>query len=490
MYKDKTETIIKFYEELQESGKDSKVDDIKMLVKKCKWIPFVDKSTNKYGFFNYKQKIAVDGFSEALFIRQAQRYLGNSIPRESTKSLLDEAVTVYNVTHNPFESRNFYYLGEEDELSQVFRMNEVRPSVYREKLEDKVGDETIDLLLRSIRKNDENWIDGFSFMEIILAWQTFHNEKVIAVPCIYSKDRGMGKTTWLKVGEYLYSQTGATHYATINKAGGANANQWGDAEQDARVILYDDVPNNPKIVEELASELKAKATDGGKRLISIKGGGMILSNASNYAMTTNYLSAIPLDEGDRDRRIYPIHVMADDYSVEEMNIIKHLDMPISGQNNLDDTRFPIIQKMLNHLYHVYNKTRESKEAKFMLMKQVPSNSLKSRIAQSTISPKKLFPILVNKAKDLKSLVLTLNESYNADFSFLSLDSHAIVGEIKGRKYLFLKSKGITSLGIILANRKSTATQIYNQFFKNDYEFKMWNIGNGKSSKAIKLPLNN
>jgi hypothetical protein len=491
MYRDKTREIIEFYEDLQDSGAN-KTDDIKMLVKRNGWIPFRNKATGKFGFFNYKEKIVEDGFSESFFISQAQKFLGNSIPKESINSLIDDSITIFRITHNPFEQRNLYYLSKYDKTSQIYRLNEIRYSKYREQLKDEIGDSTIDLMLRSIRKNDEHWFNGFSLTEIIIAWQTFHNEKIMAIPCIYSKDRGMGKTTWLMVGEYLYDQSGVSHYNTINM-GEANANQWGNAEENTRVILYDDVPNDSKTVKELSAKLKANATRAGDKLVNIKGGGMVLSNASNFAVTTNHLQSIPLDEdedggSDDDRRLHPIHVKADDYTQEEMNIIKRLDIPMSGQRGKEDKHYPLIQQMLNHLYHVYNKTKDDKEIYYILTKEVPSSKFKSRVAQGSTPTKNLFPVLTNRATSLDELVESLNENFNSNFNFLKDTDYCVVSQIQGKWNLSLKTKGLSALGAILIGQGSTAQQVYNKFFQNSYEFKIQGVGNNKTARCVRFPM--
>ena len=42
-----------------------------------------------------------------------------------------------------------------------------------------------------MREGDEHNFEGFSLLEIIVAFQTFHTSKVMAVPWLISKDRGI-----------------------------------------------------------------------------------------------------------------------------------------------------------------------------------------------------------------------------------------------------------------------------------------------------------
>jgi hypothetical protein len=498
VYKEKTDEIIAFYDELDattpENTQKTTTDprDVRVLVKRDKWIPIQDLSTGKFRLFNYKNKILhASSFNEQSFISHVQRIQNNALSKEGIRSMIEDAIPVFGVAHNPFESRNFYYENEYDAISKTYRLNETRPTEYRKKLQNKIGDEVIDLMLRSIRKNDEIWLEGFCLTEIILAWQTFHSSKIMAIPCIYSKDRGIGKTTWLMVGEYLYDKSNKVpHYCTINM-GDENALQWGDSEANMRVVLYDDVPNDEKIVKKLSGKIKANATRTGDRLVNIKGKGQVYSNAFNSAITTNHLMAIPLDNGMDDRRIHPIHVRKDDYTLEELEIIGNLDLPMSGERNNEDgsfKHFPLIQKMLDHLYYVYLHTKESKKVKFTLLKEVPDSKFKNRIAQGTVSTKKLFPVLVNGANDLESLISSLNANFNSDFGFLKDSDYCIVSLIQGKWCLSLKNKGLVSLGTVLLRQGLTAQQVYNQLFQHDYEFKIQGIGDRKTAKCVRFPM--
>jgi hypothetical protein len=454
-------------------------------------MPIVELETNTYGFYNTKEKhIHVTGLNEKNFFRICDRLIAeDTFKLQNANDILDKvAVLVREVTYNPFESRNFI-LADKKSKSIEYIVNSIQYSEYHDKLKPIKGDKDIDLMLKSIRLNDETWINNeFVFTEVIFAWQFFHTSKVMAIPCLYG-GQGLGKTTLSMAGEYLYARKKGTpkHIETINVAEKAAA-QWGDPELFARLITYDDVPADRQIVGELSSKIKSLATRDGIRLVNIKGKGMVESNYFNIAITTNNIDGIPLDRSNGgDRRVYPVHIKAEDWSPDEVGQIKQLEIPISGNR---DRYYPIIQKILNHLYYVYQSTKDIKEVNEYLFKRVPSTTFKNEVITGTSSRGKLFPLVVATSKNLDTMITKLSNDFDTSFEFLRDENNADIISIRGNYFLNLKSNGLVELGKALDKREATAISIYNRFFKKDYDFKVGRVANNKTAKCIRFPMRN
>jgi hypothetical protein len=342
-------------------------------------------------------------------------------------------------------------------------------------------------MLKSIRLNDETWINNeFVFTEVIFAWQFFHTSKVMAIPCLYG-GQGLGKTTLSMAGEYLYHQKGHKHITTVNVAS-KNAAQWGDHELFARLVTYDDIPANKQIVEEVSSTIKSISTRDGSRSVNIKGKSKVESNSFNIAITTNNIDGIPIDKSTgEDRRLYPVHIKAEDWSPDEVEQIKQLEIPISGNR---DKYYPLIQKILNHLYYVYQQTRDNREVQEYLLKKVPMTAFKARVITGTSNKKKLFPNIVSTSSNMNDLIASLSDNFDASFDFLRDRENATIIKVRGNYFLSLNSKGLVLLGTAIDNQKGTAISVFNRHFKKEYEFKVQKVEGRSNEKCIRFPMKN
>ena len=444
----------------------------------------LEKISPQYGLFHIKKSyLAVKGINKEAFKTVVGAELQRVINVDDLDFLITFSVKINKITKNPFLYENFYL--ESDHYDDMgYLLNEIRYSKYHRNLACEVADEDVLLLLKSIRQNDELSFNGFSLTEIIIAWQTFHSQKVMSIPCIYSEDRGVGKTTIALAGGYLYDKSEDTFFENVNMGDGEKA-KWGDYEVGTRTVVFDDVPNDTKIVDMLTKRVKSSATNAGDIKANKKGGGMITTNAYNQTITTNSIHAIPLDDL-RDRRIHPINVHIDDYTEDELKQIEKMNIPMSGAR---DKYYPIMQKILNHLFFVYKNTLDNGTINKILQKEVPTTRFKVEVATRKASQHRRFESLVLYAKSLSELIKDLNDEYARDddyFDFLNNPEYAEISTVRNSYYLNLKTDGLIKLGMLFSNETLSANKVHFEYFKGK-PFKAQKV-NGENKRCIRFEM--
>jgi len=393
------------------------------------------------------------------------------------------SVEIDRITKNPFEYRDFY---KESDYYKGLNLNNIRYSKYQREVKPIKGDKDIDLILKSIRINDEIVINDFSLTEIIIAHQTFHATKIMAIPCLFSEDRGVGKTTLALAGGYLYDKSEDSYFKNINMGDGQKA-QWGDYEIGTRTVVFDDIPNDNKIVEPLVARIKSSATSSGDITANKKGGGMVRTNSYNQALTTNSIYGIPLDDI-RDRRVHPINIHASDFTDEELTEIKMLNIPMSGAR---DKHYPIIQKILNHLCYVYEKTKDNGLVNEYINKELPNTKFKTEVAKRKASVHRRFEVILLNAKSMDSLIDELSDEYAEEksfFYFLNNLEYAEIAKVRNKYYLHLKSDGLVSVGRLFSDDGFSAKKVAFEYFKSK-EFKQFKV-NGKNHRCVRFEMKN
>jgi hypothetical protein len=348
------------------------------------------------------------------------------------------------------------------------------------------GDKDIDLILKSIRINDEVNINNFSLTEIIIAHQTFHTTKIMAIPCLFSEDRGVSKTTLALAGGYLYDKSEDSYFKNINMGDGQKA-QWGDYEIGTRTVVFDDIPNDNKIVEPLIARIKSSATSAGDITANKKGGGMVRTNSYNQALTTNSIYGIPLDDI-RDRRVHPINIHASDFTDEELMAIKMLNIPMSGAR---DKHYPIIQKILNHLSYVYEETKENGLINEYINKELTNTKFKTEVAKRKASVHRRFEVILLNTKSMGSLINELADEYAEEktfFNFLNNSEYSEVAKVRNKYYLHLKTEGLVSIGRLFNDDNLSAKKVAFEYFKSK-EFKQFKV-NGNNARCIRFEMKN
>ena len=346
-------------------------------------------------------------------------------PKDSL-SIIKSAIALCGYIHtlsaNPFLDSGFIIINDQDVI-----YNTIRKSQYFYNLEAIEATGLAKLSLFALRANDDITHGGFSFIEIILAWQIFHNKKIMAIPCLYGKERGLGKTTLLSIGDMLYLDS------TVEVINSADTQllKWGDIRDGKRIVIYDDVPNHKATVSMLSKQIKSDATQFSSKTVNIKGGGIKQTNALNQGITTNYIGSIPLDFED-DRRIYPIEITKDCYTDEELLILARDVPPISKDNQ--GNRF--FQNVLNHCLFLYESTKDDAQLHSFLNKRVPLSSFKREVIRRK-SPKNTYFISIlenansfeQMLEDLEKYIVQDNDSnclqflMNEEIVNISLTSH-------------------------------------------------------------------
>ena len=411
-----------------------------------------------------------------------QTILKAEIKNDELNELLVETQSINRLSSNPFELSGLVGQGSRQVL-KAMDLNVNTMSIYHDKLTPKKSTSTVDLLLKSIRINDSIKFDGITLIEIIVAFQAFHNKKVMATPIVYSPDRGVGKTLLVSVGGYLYENS---PYSLINMGQGANATQWGDPFLDKRVAIYDDIPDDEETVKLLTSSVKSYATQGGNVAINPKGKGIISTNAWNQAGTTNFLKSIILDDGAKDRRIHPVHVKQSDYTREEKREIDNLSLPMIGDT---ETYSQPIQDLLNYLLWVYERFKNNKEVLSALFVAVPLSDFKKEVARGKLGVYARFLEVLSGAKDKTDLYNTLSDEYQHDFSGNFEDEkQALYYEVKGTTFLILKAEGLVSLGNMFLGGGVKASEVARRLFKGAL-VKNYTV-NGKTVRGVRVELTN
>jgi len=473
--------IDKVIKELQDFNSKA----INEIIKKG-YIPLMsnEKSSPLYGLFNIKKRyLALKGVNKESFKANLSTKLKRIVSKEDIEEIISYCAKLERITKNPFIYEDFY-LESKHYNDSGYLLNEIKYSEYKRNLKSIKGDSDIELILKSIRANDEISINGFSLTEIIISWQTFHTQKIMAIPCIYSEDRGVGKTTLALAGGYLYDKSEDNFFENINMGDGEKA-KWGDYEVGTRTVVFDDVPNDNKIVDMLTKRIKSSATNAGDIKANKKGSGMIKTNAYNQTVTTNSIHAIPLDDL-RDRRIHPINIHADDYDDSEIKRIEEMNIPMSGAR---DIYYPIMQKILNHLSYVYMKTLHNGTVNKYLNKEVPTTKFKVEVATRKSSQHRRFENLVLNCTTISNLIKNLSDEYAKDiefFDFLKDYTKVEISKVKNSYYLYIKSEGLIKLGVLFDDSIMTAKKVHFDYFKSKL-FKPYKI-NGKSERAIRLEM--
>ena len=473
--------INKIIEELESSPSEL----VKELISK-NLIPIrtMSEKTPTYGLWDVKKKY-LQGVGQS---KEGFKYLVGGELKKVINSMDLDALATFSVeldriTKNPFEYRDFY---KESDYYKGLNLNNIRYSKYKREIQPIKGDKDIDLILKSIRLNDEININGLSLTEIIIAHQTFHTTKIMAIPCLFSEDRGVGKTTLALAGGYLYDKSEDSYFKNINMGDGQKA-QWGDYEIGTRTVIFDDIPNDNKIVDPLTARIKSSATSAGDITANKKGSGMVRTNSYNQALTTNSIYGIPLDDI-RDRRVHPINIHASDFTDKEMTKIKMLNIPMSGAR---DKHYPIIQKILNHLFYVYEQTKDNGLINEYLNKELPNTKFKADVAKRKASSHRRFEVILLNAKSMDSLISELADEYAEDksfFYFLNNLEYAEVAKVRNKYYLHLKSDGLVSVGRLFNDDGLSAKKVAFEYFKSK-EYKVFKP-NGKSVRCIRFEMKN
>ncbi len=447
-------------------------------------IRIMSEKTPTYGLWDISKRY-LQGLGQS---KEGFKYLvGGTLKKVINAVDLDALATfsieLDRITKNPFEYRDFYM---ESDYYKGLNLNNIRYSQYKREVEPIKGDKDIDLILKSIRINDEIIISNFSLTEIIIAHQTFHATKIMAIPCLYSEDRGVGKTTLVLAGGYLYDKSEDSYFKNINMGDGQKA-QWGDYEIGTRTVVFDDIPNDNKIVEPLTARIKSSATSAGDITANKKGGGMVRTNSYNQALTTNSIYGIPLDDI-RDRRVHPINIHASDFTDKELSEIRILNIPMSGAR---DKHYPIIQKILNHLLFVYEKTKNNGLINDYINKELPNTKFKTEVAKRKASAHRRFEVILLNAKNMDSLISELADEYAEEksfFYFLNNLEYAEITKVRNKYYLHLKSEGLVSVGRLFNDDGFTAKKVAFEYFKSK-EFKQFKV-NGNNHRCVRFEMKN
>jgi hypothetical protein len=286
--------------------------------------------------------------------------------------------------------------------------------------------------------------------------------------------------------------------------------EWGDKKIGVRGVLYDDIKNDHKVVESLTAMLKADATDYGRQLINKKGGAMVEGVAVNYSGTTNYLRSIPLDDSS-DRRIHPIELNAGVLTDEDR---KRLSEIVTFTDSDYTQYYPLIQKVLNHLFYIYNlfKDRDSTHPVMIaLHKRIPNSKLIRKAVISKSSAKKRFVRLCETATSKEVLYQSLVETYTLDESaplyviealqVLKAPNQISIIKRKGKSFLFINgSTAVKQIGDLInysiyytdiahADRPNSqsANAIGDAYFRDEGGFKGYDI-DGKTKRGILIEM--
>ena len=466
------------------SLKDSKVEIIVDLLNLGLLpIRIIESAAPTFGIWDIKKKYLVNGWhsNKESFKYQVATILKRAIDTKEMSDLSSFSQEIKRVTKNPFLYDNFY---SESDHYQGVSLNDIKYSKYKRDIKSIEGDSDIALILKSIRLNDEIVIDTFSLTEIIIAHQTFHTSKVMAIPCLYSQDRGVGKTTLSLAGGYLYDKSEDSYFKDINMGDGQKA-QWGDYEIGTRTVVFDDVPNDSKVVEPLTARIKSSATSAGDITANKKGSGMVRTNSYNQALTTNSIYGIPLDDI-RDRRIHPINIHAEDFTDEEAKRIELMNIPMSGAR---DRHYPIIQKILNHLSYVYMKTINNGTVNKYLNKELPNTKFKIEVAKKKASMHRRFEVIILNTVSINSLISELSDEYVEDksyFDFLNNPDCAEISKVKNKYYFNLKTPGLVAIGMLFSDDNLSAQKVHFDYFKSK-DFKQTKV-NGKSVRCVRFEM--
>ena len=446
-------------------------------------IRLMDGSNPTYGLWDIKKRYLINGCQNS---KEGFKYqIGTILKRVLTSIEVNNLATfsfeVGKTTRNPFLYDDFY---SESDYYKGVNLNNIRYSEYKRNIKSIKGGEDIDLILKSIRLNDEIHIDNFSLTEIIIAHQTFHTSKIMAIPCLFSEDRGVGKTTLALAGGYLYDKSEDSYFKDINMGDGQKA-QWGDYEIGTRTVVFDDIPNDSKVVEPLTARIKSSATSAGDITANKKGSGMVRTNSYNQALTTNSIYGIPLDDI-RDRRVHPINIHAGDFTDEEIRKIELMNIPMSGAR---DTYYPIIQNILNHLNYVYMMTKSNGLVNKYLNKELPSTKFKIEVAKRKASHHRRFEVMILNAISINKLIIELSDEYVEDieyFYFLKNKECVEISKVRNKYYFNLKTNGLISIGKLFSDEILSAGKVHFDYFKSK-EFKQIKV-NGVNTRCIRFEM--
>ena len=402
-------------------------------------------------------------------------------PLEIIKEAIKLCGYIYQLTANPFLESGFNIIDEKDVV-----YNTVRKSKYYKEVKPVEASGLAKLSLRALVHNDEMIYGGFSFSEIILAWSMFHTEKIMAVLCLCGEERGLGKTTLLTLGDMLY----VDNTVEVVNTGDSQLLQWGDIRDGKRTIIYDDVPNDARVISTLSKQLKSDATQFSRKTINIKGGGVKQTNALNQGITTNFTRAVPLDETD-DRRIYPIHINSTCYTKEELSLLAQV--PVLSKDLQGNS---YIQSMLNHFYYVYISTREMSALKHLLNKRVPLNEFKEQVARQKAPLQQLFVQIIENSETYEGMLMSLHEHIlqgDDTISLLFFNEQQFVNiyEVKNVYYILFSTLAMQHLARLfddMSKFDKSGNSIARRLFP-DFSHQQYKCGN-KNIRGIRIMLKN
>jgi hypothetical protein len=481
---DKTNEIVK---NLIESGNEI----ITNLAKEgSDMLLFYNLSDKKYGIYNFKEK-SIKQMGESLrgLKNAVSQIMGQTISMTEFEVAVEYAINIEQVTSNPFIKGSLIQATRFDKIHGHYRLNEVKLSEYHDKLKPVRGGKNTDILLKSIRMNEEIYFN-YSFTEILLAWTMYHSTKITTILGLYSGDRGVGKTLLVTLAQYLYEEE--NNPISLIDSSDTNASSWGDYKKDKRSVIYDDLPNIPEIVERLGAMMKKDATYMGVYNANMKGGKVTPTNSFTSLFTTNSRAVMAMIlDGSRDRRLHFAEVKAEDFSQEDILAIEDMDIPVSGDRS---KYFPIIQELLNHFYFIYQETKDDKEIRRALMKYAPVTKLKAKFVTRNLNTHKAFIAIADTATSLSELVTRLTDEFGGtkDFSFLNNPENTYIGKVRNRYYLHLDSTNLRLLGVAISGRNNiTDGETFMKYFKKDYDYKRQRYGGGANTKkCIRFAMKN
>jgi len=406
-------------------------------------------------------------------------------PKKLIANGVNNTGVLSKVMANPFMAGGFSINRKNDVIYNI-----IQKSRYFKALEAKPARGLAALAFKVLSENDENHGFDFSFAEIILAFQMFHSEKIMAVLCLYSKDRGVGKSTLASLVGLLYDN----NVVQVINTADAQLLQWGDSRDSKRTVIFDDVPSDSRIVSQLTKMLKSDATQFSIQSINIKGGRIKQTNAFNQIVTTNFIEAIPLEEED-DRRVYPVHLDVSCYENDELFRLKH-EVPVLTKHGCKSAVF---QDMLNHLKYVYEETVANPSILNTLNKRVPLSAFKQEVTRLKRPLHQQFTTIIENSTSLLNMFEELDKHLVYGDSSKSLgfmrDSELVkLYRVRGMQYMLISTRGLVHVASFIEGYEggytnSDSSESIAKWLFNGAEYKQYKVEN-KNIRAVRLSLRN
>ena len=457
-----------------------------------------DRGNFKFGFIVYGGFMAkrYNPMGERAFRVEVSAQVGYRLKSEDFEDLLIDATLITSITSNPFLSTGFY--SEQEDLKEIMgvQFNEVLKSKYDEMKSPVFGGERVDLLLKVIRGGDENKIeiDGnvVSFFEVGIAHQMFHSSKIMWIGGLVSDMRGQGKTFLMSLADRLVStMRGDGCIGVVNMADPESA-KWGDDEIGKRGMMYDDLPEDKEVVNGLMAKFKSLATSWKPLRANVKGQGKVLTNAYNLSFATNFESSVPMEKGldshgnAKDRRVYPV-LLSDTYTAEELKEISNFNLPRLGKPSPHNV---VMQELINHLFYVYEMTKDDKIIDDFLNERVPNSGFRNQIASGLTTRNKRVENIITISTSQEEIVETLADKMGVDledveriFNGKEIEVHTV----KGVVYCDMSNEAIKALAGIFTSNDHVSLMIAKDRFFKGLNTKVITI-NGSSKRGFRVPM--